>query len=311
VLPLPALPADLVFLATYFVDNGEAGAYLAVSEDGYTFRPIVEPNVPLLKPAVGPDKLMRDPCLLRGPDKRWHLVWTTGWWDRHIGIAHSPDLVHWTDQKTVPVMEAFPKAINAWAPEMVFDAKAGEYVLFWSSTIQGSYQSTERADGDLGKGRVPLNPRFYATTTRDFVTYTPTRLLWDPGFNCIDATMLPIKDGWLMVGKDETKAPSAHKWLFSATAPSPSGPFKMLSQQISGGYWAEGPTAVRLRDTLRVYFDRYVDDRWDAIESTDGKTWSATQQPVQMPRGAMHGTVLLVERTTVDDLRRALRRRSK
>ena len=31
---------------------------------------------------------MRDPCLVAGPDGQFHLVWTTGWWDKGIGIAH-------------------------------------------------------------------------------------------------------------------------------------------------------------------------------------------------------------------------------
>ena len=34
---------------------------------------------------VGKDKLMRDPCIIEGPDGLFHMVWTVSWAERGIG----------------------------------------------------------------------------------------------------------------------------------------------------------------------------------------------------------------------------------
>lgn len=298
--------AKPAYLATYFVGNGETGAYLAVSEDGYQFRPIVEPNVPILKPELGKDRLMRDPCLLRDPEGKWHMVWTTGWWDQEVGISHSKNLLDWEEQKSIPVMAAFPGALNAWAPEIAYDARHKEFVIFWSSTVPDRFKETARADGDKSLAGVPLNHRFYATSTADFETYSPTKLMWDPGFNCIDATLLPDASRWVLIAKDETKAPKPAKFLFVAAGPRPMGPFVTLSDRATGNYWAEGPTAIKDKDTYRVYFDRYMDGRWGAVESTDLANWTDVGDKVSFPKGARHGTVLMVPEGVIRRLKEKL-----
>lgn len=304
-LPFLAI-AKNVYLATYFVGNGESGAYLAVSTDGYKFEPIVEPNVPILKPSVGKDKLMRDPCLLRGADGSWHMVWTSGWWDQGLGMSHSKDLVHWDEQKNVPVMEGIEGTLNTWAPEITYDPKLEQYVIFWSSTVRGQYPETSRADGDKSPNGVPLNHRFYATTTSDFATYTPAAPMWDPGFNCIDATLLRDGTRWVLFAKDETKAPKPAKFLFVAAGPRPLGSFVTLSDRITGAFWAEGPTAVKDKDTYRVYFDRYTEGRWGAVESKDLVNWTDVSDQVRMVPGARHGTIQMVPEGVVEKVRKAL-----
>jgi len=304
-LPLVVM-AKTVFLATYFVGNGESGAYLAVSTDGYKFQPIVEPNVPILKPSLGKDKLMRDACISRGPDGTWHMVWTTGWWDQSIGISHSKDLVHWEDQKSIPVMAGVEGTLNAWAPEIAYDPRLEAYVIVWSSTVRGTYPETLRTDGDKSPNGVPLNHRYYATTTKDFEAYAPATPMWDPGFNCIDATLFHDGTRWLLFGKDETKAPKPAKYLFVAGGPRPLGGLVTLSERITGDYWAEGPTVVRDKDLYRVYFDRYTEGRWGAVESADLVHWNDVSDQIQMVAGARHGTVLAVPESVVTQVRKAL-----
>ena len=55
------------------------------------------------------------------------------------------------------------------------------------------------------------NNRIYATTTTDFGTFTPTRLLYDGGFNVIDATLAENGREWLMFVKNETLTPRPEK----------------------------------------------------------------------------------------------------
>ncbi len=59
--PLAAAPRDRCFAFTYFAnaDNGGAGMRLAISDDGFTYRP-VRGGVPMLVPQVGENRLMRD-----------------------------------------------------------------------------------------------------------------------------------------------------------------------------------------------------------------------------------------------------------
>jgi len=72
----------------------------------------------------------------------------------------------------------------------------------WASTIPGRFPETEFG------GKNDNNNRIYATATRDFETFTPTQLFFDPGFNCIDATILSLHGKFFMFFKDENKVPS-------------------------------------------------------------------------------------------------------
>jgi hypothetical protein len=242
--PAPAR-ADEAYLFAYFVQNGQDGLHLAGSPDGYRWDKLG--GGPFLAPAVGREKLMRDPCLLRGPDGVYHMVWTCSWRDRSIGYANSRDLVRWSVQRALPVMAHEPDALNAWAPEIVFDEGRGQFLIFWASTIPGRFPATD------GAGDGQYNHRIYATTTRDFVDFTPTTLFYDPGFSVIDATFLRARGrDWLLV-KDETRQP-AHKYLQLAPAEGLHGPFGALSEPVTPpGLWAEGPTALQVGDEVIVY----------------------------------------------------------
>src|SRR5262249_46324974 len=88
----PPKPGNGPFLFSYFLGNGD-GLHLAWSDDGLNFTPLGGPNKIFLKPTIGANidgstkdqHLMRDPCIRQGPDGMYHLVWTTGWYQRGIG----------------------------------------------------------------------------------------------------------------------------------------------------------------------------------------------------------------------------------
>ena len=123
VITLAAPGARGPWLFSYFLDNGQDGLHLAYSKDGLTWTPIAAGG-PILAPTVG-GKLMRDPCILLGPDGVYHAVWTTGWYEQGIGIAHSKDLITWSEAAFLPVMVHERKAVNAWAPEIFYDEETG------------------------------------------------------------------------------------------------------------------------------------------------------------------------------------------
>lgn len=286
---------DSVFLLSYFTDQDEGrdGLKLARSDDGYVFTPLGEGRG-FLKPEVGQDKLMRDPHLSQGPDGLWHLVWTSDWFGPVIGHATSPDLVRWSAQQTIPVMTAFQGVRNSWAPELIYDAKARDFVIIWSSSIDGRFGATPgvRFEG--------LKLRPYYTRTRDFRTFAPTRLLFDPGTDSIDFTLLQLDSGrFQLIYKDETHDIEQRRWLVSRSAASPTGPFGPVSKPFTGTM-TEGPTAIRLGGRYRVYYDIYEKGHFGAASTTDFRHWQDETSRVRFPKNARHGTVLRVPRAFAD-----------
>ena len=295
-------PPDGVYLFSYFVGNGEDGLHLAASEDGLKWTALLG-GASFLTPVVGENKLMRDPCLLLGPDGVFRLVWTTSWTGTTIGYASSTDLAHWSGQQALPVMAHEPTTVNCWAPEVIYDAVAGHYLIYWSSTVPGKFpvpDETDRPD----RSKPPRNHRLYATTTADFATFTPTRVQYEPGFNVIDETLVRDGGGWLMFVKNETEIPAAAKYIYLVQAPSPAGPWSAPGAPVSpAGVWSEGPTAIKIGGWWHLYFDEYRDHRYGLVRSADLVHWEDVSDRLVMPKGIRHGTVLRVSRAIVDGLR--------
>jgi hypothetical protein len=282
------------YLFSYFTGNGEDGLHLAASRDGYKWEAL-NGGKSYLKPELGKTKLMRDPCLFRAPDGTFHMVWTTAWDGQTIGYSSSKDLVHWAPQKAIRVMEREPTALNCWAPEIVYDEAKSEFLIFWASTIPGRFLATEGAGDDK------YNHRIYATTTKDFETFTPTRLFYDGGFNVIDATILKAQGRFHLIVKDETRNP-AKKHLRVATSDNIQGPYENLGPVISPD-WVEGPTALKVGDDYLIYFDEYTRHRYGAICSRDLKTWDVVSEKISFPDGTRHGTALEVPREIMENLK--------
>jgi hypothetical protein len=297
-LAAPARGDTTHYLFSYFTGNGEDGLHLAHSTDGWRWTP-VNGGRSLLAPTVG-SRLMRDPSIVRGPDGVFHMVWTTGWWDAGIGVAHSRDLVSWSPQQWLPVMAHEPTALNAWAPEIFYDQAAGHYLIFWASTIPGRFPETEPGGDRDGDRR--LNHRIYAVTTRDFLTYSPTRLFYDGGFNVIDATLIRHDGEYVLIVKDETKEPPK-KHLRIARAPRAEGPYGAASAPFSVD-WVEGPTALKVGNRWVVYYDEYTRKRYGAVASEDLRTWTVVSDRLQFPADARHGTAFAVDERVVGFLAR-------
>lgn len=278
--------AQEVYMFSYFKGNGEDGLHLAYSEDALHWKALNNDKA-VEAPHIGEQKLMRDPCIIRGGDGNFHMVWTTGWTERGIGYASSPDLIHWSGQKLLFVMHEEATARNCWAPEITYDAKTGAYMIYWATTIPGKFPETQ-SDMDSG-----YNHRMYYTVTKDFKKFTPTKLLYEPGFNVIDATIQQEGDQYIMFLKDETREP-AKKNIRIAYADQLTGPYSEAGEPITGKYWAEGPTALKKDGSYIVYFDKYTEHKYGAVTSKDLKNWEDISAQIEFPKGTRHGTVFTV-----------------
>ncbi len=312
--PLAEHPEKGPFLFCYFLGNGD-GLHLASSPDGLKFTPIGDKIY--LKPTIGinndgttrDNHLMRDPCIRQGPDGVYRLVWTTGWYQRGFGVSSSPDLMHWSEPRYVEAMKHEPAAHNTWAPELFYDDMRRQWMIFWASTIPGKFSETlpPGGAGDRAAG-VPLNHRIYYTTTKDFQAFSETKLLYDPGFNCIDATIARLPTGrYFMVIKDETAAPVAAKNLRTATADDPTGPWSEASDPISPpGMWVEGPSIAQVNDDWYVYYDKYTaPQKYGALKTRDFQKWEPVNDHFAFPPGARHGTIFPTTQIVIDRLRQS------
>ena len=291
----PVSAANPLLFAYFTTGEGEAdGLKLATSDDGFTFRTLAGGRS-LLVPQVGEKKLMRDPFLFHDNDT-YHLLWTTAWEGVTIGHATSTDLVHWSPQRAIPVMATIAGTRNCWAPEAVYDPRARHWLLFWSSTVVGRYMET------AGTSESGYNHRLWSTTTRDFVTFSEPQPLYDPGFSVIDGSFANAPDGSLhLIVKDETVTPP-RKWLHSAPAQGPSGPFGPLSAPFSPS-WVEGPMTARVGDAVLCYYDIYKEGRWGAVMTRDMVTWQDVSDRLALPPGARHGSLLRVPNHLIDAIK--------
>lgn len=294
---LPAAKAQQAkdpYLFAYFKGNGEDGLHFAYSEDAYHWKSLKN-DQSFLKPTVSKDKLMRDPCIIRGADGLFHMVWTVSWKDKGIGYASSKDLINWSEQLFIPVMLKEEGARNTWAPEITYDPSSKLYMIYWATTIIGRFPETASKADD------GYNHRMYYVTTKDFKTFSDTKLLYDPGFNVIDASIVRDKDKFVMFLKDETREP-AQKNLKIAFADQLTGPYTAASAPITGNYWAEGPTALKRGKDWVVYFDKYRDHKYGAIQSQDLKNWTDVSDQIELPTGLRHGTIIQVSKKELKKL---------
>lgn len=193
-----------VYLSTSFHEPATEGLRFIYSEDGIHWDSIAGV---WLKPEVGKQKIMRDPSIVRSGDGTFHLVWTSSWkGDLGFGYAHSKDLIHWSEEKFIPVMAHDSTTVNVWAPELFYDDEKDEFMVVWASCIP--YKFEKGIEDEFN------NHRLYYITTKDFDRISDTRLYYDPGYSAIDATLVKrTSKDYVLVVKDNTRNNRNIKWL--------------------------------------------------------------------------------------------------
>jgi hypothetical protein len=211
---------------------------------------------PLLRSDLGTTGI-RDPYLVRGADE-FFLIATdlriyggdgAGWdtWKRRgsraIVVWRSTDLVTWSQPWMLEV--APPTAGMAWAPESVYDADRGEFLVFWSSAL---YDGEDTDHVGAGYSRV------LAAWTPDFRRLGAPRVLIDRGTDVIDTTML-VEDGRVhRVSKQESFAAGSDR----------------VYHEIGTGFFSDDYRTVASRIGADLYdkleapllFKHHHDDRW-------------------------------------------------
>ena len=240
-------------------------------------------------------RCLRDPSIVQGPDGTFHLVWTVQWsGNRTFGYAHSKDLIHWSEQQEIPIMESVPTN-NVWAPELFYDDELDVFFIIWSSQIPPE----EYTEADkLGTNACH---RLYYTTTKDFKSFTPAKRYYDPGFNSIDGYLLKrAPRDYVLIVKDNRKPDFSD--LFCVFAESPYGPFSCPTEKF-GRTYSEGPCAVRMgHGEWIIYFDQYRPQQYGAVSTYDFHTFNQISNRISVPLKHKHGTIVRIKRSTLNNI---------
>ena len=280
-----------VYLFSSFHEPADQGLRFLYSYDGYIWNDL---NKVFLKPEIGTQKVMRDPSIVKGPDGTFHLVWTSSWkGDKGFGYASSKDLIQWSEQKFLPVMQHEPTTVNVWAPELFYDKDNQQYIIIWASTIPFRFpKKLEEEDN---------NHRMYYTTTKDFKSFSPTKLFIDPEFSVIDAVIVRRKaNDFVLVLKDNTRPMRNIKVAFGNTAV---GPYTNVSASFTGSF-TEGPSVAKVGDEYLIYFDSYRDKKYGSVKTSDFKTFTDASNQTSVPAAHKHGTIFKANKKILKGLQK-------
>ena len=291
-------PDPLIY--AYYTGDGGSGLHLAWSSDGYKWQQ-VRGGKSILKSDIG-DYVMRDPHLSQTPDGMYHLVWATGTNRRDLGYAYSKNLLEWSAQRLIPVMEKDTLVLNAWGPEMVYNSDNQKFMMMWASTVPGKFKDTDKQLDSLPNG-LHYNHRIYRKFTTDLKEWSATELFYDPGFNCTDPTIVADSGRNMMFVKDETNLPkNVQKNIRMTTCGSITGAYSPTVSLVSRRTHAEGPTATRLDTNFIVYYYKTKLRKMGAMVTRDFKKWKEVSDSLSFPKGVRHGSVLRIPQKMLDKL---------
>jgi hypothetical protein len=143
------------------------------------------------------------------------------------------------------------------------------------------------------------NHRMYYAITKDFKTFSDTKLFLDPGFSVIDAAIVKReKNDYVLVLKDNTRPERDMKVAF---ADNPLGPWQNISKAFTDNF-TEGPTVVKVKDDWLIYYDSYRKKIYEASITKDFIHFENITVKVKVPEGHKHGTIVRVKKKFVKRL---------
>lgn len=231
--------------------------------------------------------LSTDLCLCYGMRDQYHRSWEEiGRKGSHfLSLWESEDLVHWTEQRLIPV--GTDRMGCCWAPDILAE-KDGSFLLHWSSPV---------VDDDYAKKRI-----FYRRT-RDFASFSDAEQLYEkPDADIIDSAMYE-EDGVYYLFVKSAEKPSG---VILLRADTPTGPFTRVEafdeamKDIHNDLY-EAPTAVRTEDGRWCLFLDYYGVRGAGqgyvpfvADSLREANFRRADAEFSFPYGFKHGTILKI-----------------
>lgn len=286
------------YLFVYFTGNdiSQEAICFALSNDGLSWhklnggRPVIDSKV------ISSTGGVRDPHILRGEDGHtFYMVATdmvsANGWDsnRAMVLLKSEDLINWSHSiiNIQQTYEGQDDLKRVWAPQTIYDHKAGKYMIYWSM---------KHGDGP--------DIIYYAYANDSFTGLTGgPRPLFIPADrkSCIDGDIV-YKDG------------KYH--LFYKTEGHGNRIKVAVTDELTSGRWTESPDykqqtdqAVEGAGTFKLsgtdkyilMYDLYTSGRYQFTETTNLEHFRAIDSKVTMDFHPRHGTVMAVTR---DEMKR-------
>lgn len=287
------------YLFVYFTGNSveEEAVRYAISADGYHYYHLNNNKPVIDSKTISSTGGVRDPHILRGDDgKTFYMVLTdmtsSKGWDsnRAMILLKSTDLVKW-ESSVVNIQTTFPGNENlkrVWAPQTIYDAKAGKYMVYFSLQYAG------------GPDKI-----YYAYANKDFtVLESAPKLLFVPKSEraSIDGDIIE-KDGVYH--------------LFYKTEGGKAGIKVATTTDLTSGKWTEndnylqqtndgveGSSVFKLNnsDDYILMYDVYTKGKYQFTKTKDLENFTVIDNDISMDFNPRHGTILPITRSELKRL---------
>ncbi len=298
-------PNEMVaYLFTYFNSNAPKDEQIcyALSDDGYNYTPLNHGMPVIESDTIALTQCVRDPHILRGEDgKTFYMVATDmrsslGWSsNRGMVLMKSTDLIHW-QHSTVNFPTRYTKAwknvIRVWAPETIYDRKAGKYMVFYSlrTSDPGSFDKI-----------------YYQYANSDFTDLEgEPRWLFDAGNATIDGDIVYNDADQLyhLFYKQESG-----RGIYQAVSKELTAKWKMLDGNVEQTKEAvEGVGVCKAIDgkSWIIMYDCYGSGHYQFCKSQDLKTFQFIQNTATKGKFTpRHGTIIPITRAEKERLLKA------
>ncbi len=297
----PKDPNEMVaYLFTYFNSNDPKDEQIcyALSEDGYNFTPLNGGNPVISSDTIAFTQCVRDPHILRCEDgKTFYMVVTDmksslGWAsNRGMVLLKSTDLINWK-HSVVNFPTRYPdkwkNVTRVWAPETIYDRKAGKYMVFYSLLT---------ADG--GHDKI-----YYQYANKDFTDLEgEPKYLFDAGSATIDGDIV-FNDAdklYHLFYKQE-----GGRGIYQATASNLTDKWTKIDGNVEQTKEAvEGVGVCKTIDgkSWIVMYDCYANGHYQFCKSSDLKKFEFVQNTATKGKFTpRHGTIIPITRAEKERL---------
>lgn len=214
----------------------------------------------------------------------WKFVSEQG--SKSLAVWESEDLVHWSEQRLVQIGDEDFGCL--WAPDIIFDREAGDYVVHWSSAHRSNQYG---------------NKAIWYARTKDFKTFTKPEILYKKEDSEVIDSAVYEEDGRYYMFLKSHGNPNRCMLLSSDRI---TGEYRRVEafdrsmEKVQAGLY-EAPTAVRLEDGRWCLFldfygasgagQGYVPFVADSLASGE---FVRADEKFSFPYGFKHGTILTI-----------------
>ena len=303
------------YLFAYFEGTGDnfrqEQLRFAISRDGKCWRTLNRNWPVITSDTISTSGGIRDPHILRGEDGCFYMVATDmntvrNGWKENPGIVmlKSKNLIDWTHAKVVlakDFAEHFSDAYWVWAPQTIFDKKAGKYMIYF--TLQRTNDNRQSM------------VTYYAYANSDFTGFeSEPKVLFRAKYSCLDNDIIERNGTYHMFYKGNIKnaeGKEIQNGIQMATSKKLLGKwkenFKFIDAYADSKTGVEGSGVFKLNDSDEyiLMYDLYGSGRYEYQTSSDLKTFSAKPLSFDKDFHPRHGTVISL---TEEEMQRVQKR---